>query len=94
MSPARCLMGHARSLLRPGDTLAFATDTTSYPGQEVLLALARPGGHDVVLSIAASEWDGLKALPILGFDDAPQVPAIELAERAMRLVKATPRRKP
>ena len=93
-SPARTLMAQARSLLRPGDTLAFATDTTSYPGREVLLALAQPGGLDLVLSIAASEWDGLKALPLLGFANAPRVSPRELIERAAYRAKGRPTPKP
>jgi hypothetical protein len=87
LSPAERLMAHARSLLRTGDTLAFATDTTSYAGRHVLLALVRPGGVDVVLSIRASEWDALKALPILGFE-SERVPAMERARRAMQQAPA------
>lgn len=93
-SPAERLMARARGLLRPGDNLAFATDVTSYAGRAVLLALARPGGVDLVLSISAPEWDGLAALPILGFTETERVPALERAERAVQQAKQAQRRPP
>lgn len=68
-TPAAALVNRVRELHRETDTLNFVTDATSYPSK-VLLALWLPAGT-CVLTIDATEYDGLAVAKILGFPDAP-----------------------
>ena len=52
-------------MLQPGDEIACVTDATSYPGR-VLIGVSRPS-ISYVLTVAASEYDGVILAGALGF---------------------------
>ena len=70
----RDVQATAVALLRPGDEFAFAT---RHCGDEVLVAIARPQGSQV-LTMSAEEYGmGLELAALLGFPPAAPKPAIE-----------------
>ena len=74
-SPASALLEQCIAMHREGDDLTVATDARGHPGK-VLIAIWRPAAS-FVMSIDASEYDGLALAKLCGFTDLVKPSVIE-----------------